>query len=154
LATEKVSPENLQTAIDQAEPGSLLMSMIHTTGDLALLDEFEAMLAAAREARYIDAEAARTHYGATSGAAAPPPGQFPPEMIAEVRARAREVLTTDLTPALGVPDAELFRRMASLCTADTVTDEFIPLLLEQSGFELSRRRVPVTKAPPPTSTSS
>ena len=148
VATEKVSPEDLQTAIDQAEPGSLLMSMIHTTGDVALLDEFEAKLAAAREARNVDAEAARTHYGATSGAAAPPPGQCPPEVIAEVRARAREVLTTDLTPALGVPDTELFRRMASLCTADTVTDEFIPLLLEQSGFELSRRRVPVTKAPP------
>ncbi|ABH00043.1 possible monooxygenase, N-terminal (plasmid) [Rhodococcus jostii RHA1] len=69
-------------------------------------------------------------------------------MITEIRKRAREVLTNDLTAVLGVPDPELFRRMASLRTAGTVAEEFVPILLEQAGFQIGQRRVPVTKKPP------
>ncbi|ABH00044.1 conserved hypothetical protein (plasmid) [Rhodococcus jostii RHA1] len=65
---DKERSEDLRSAIDQAEPGSLLMSMVHVAGDLSLLDEFEGKLAASLHALKIDAEAATTHYGASSGA--------------------------------------------------------------------------------------
>jgi len=145
---DDITSDDLRRAIDEGEPGSLLMSMVHITGDLTLLDEFEDMLAASLKALKIDSEAGMTHYGASSGASAPPPGQYPTDVVAAIRARAHKVLTTDLTPTLQTPEPELFRRMASLCTAGTVADEFVPLLLEQAGFELGRRRIPVTKTPP------
>lgn len=138
----------LETAIAAADPGALLMAMVHATGDFSLIDEFEEMLDAARSALHLDAAASATHYGAQSGANAVPPGEFPREVAGEVRARARKVLTTDLPVAAGLPDPELFRRMAALCTATVVEDEFVPLLLEQAGFQDSQRRVPITKVPP------
>ncbi|ANY22232.1 flavin-containing monooxygenase [Gordonia terrae] len=143
---DEVTVEALHSAISVAEPGSLLMAMIHVTGDLSLLDEFEARLAAARGTASDGAGA--THYGVTSGTSTTLPGEFPAEVAEAIRDRAAAVLTTDLAPQLGVPDPDLFRRMASVCTTDSVADEFVPLLLEQAGFEHSRRRVPVTKAPP------
>lgn len=135
--TEEVTHEALMTAIDEADAAPLLMSMVHVTGDLSLLDEFEHKLARAQ-----------TQLGVGAGTAALAPGQFPDQVVEAIRARARQVLTTDLAATLGVPDSALFARMASLCTAGPVDDEFIPLLMEQSGFEPGRRHVPVTKAPP------
>ena len=148
IADDELTLEGLRTAIEEAEPGALLMAMVHATGDMTLLDDFEDKLAAALQTMRIDAQAATTHYGASSGAVAPPPGQFPAEVVSEIRRRAHEVLTTDTSPTLGVPEPELFRRMASLCTASTVADEFVPILLEQAGFQTSQRRIPVTKTPP------
>lgn len=142
----EVTAEDLRAAIDQAEPGALLMSMVHVTGDLALLDEFEDILVDSRSASA--GETAKTHYGASSDAAVVLPGEFPTDVVVAIRKRAHEVLTTDVTPRLGVPEPGLFRRMAALCTVSEVDDEFIPILLEQGGFELGRRRVPVTKTPP------
>ncbi|WP_020109200.1 NAD(P)/FAD-dependent oxidoreductase [Nocardia sp. 348MFTsu5.1] len=145
-STSIESTNGLAAAIDQADPGALLMSMVHITGDLALLDEFEEKLGVAME--MLSTDASRTHYGAASGADIPPPGQYPKSVIADIRERARLVLTEDLTPKMGTPDPELFCRMASLCAAGTVTEEFVPLLLEQAGFHNGQRVVPVTKKPP------
>lgn len=147
-AQERVTEADLGAAIDVADPGALLMTIVHVTGDLSLLDEFEAKLDDAKRARGADSAASQTHYGAQSGADAVPPGQFPPEISEEVRARARTVLTADLPVRLGSLDPEIFRRMAALCTASAVDEEFVPLLLEQAGFEKSRRCVPVTTRPP------
>ena len=147
-STEGITNDELMAAIEQAEPASLLMSMVHLTGDLSMLDEFESKLAIAQAAIEVDATRSKTHYGAASGASVPLPGQFPAEVIADIRVRAKQVLTTDMSVALAVPGPELFKRMASLCTVGPVDDEFIPILMEQAGFELGRRRVPVTKTPP------
>ncbi|WP_068165487.1 flavin-containing monooxygenase [Rhodococcus phenolicus] len=143
-----VTAGELRAAIAVSDPGPLLMSMVHVTGDLSLIDEFEARVADAKNAQADGGGAAQTHYGAQSGAAATPPGQFPAEIAAAIRERAATVLTPESTARLGVPEPELFRRMASLCTVGDVGDEFVPLLLEQAGFRKGQRQVPVTKAPP------
>ncbi|MGO4426804.1 hypothetical protein AB4Z54_50915, partial [Streptomyces sp. MCAF7] len=49
-----VDRESLAAAIDVAEPGALLMSLVHVTGDTGLVDEFGARLA--EERRRTEAE--------------------------------------------------------------------------------------------------
>lgn len=144
----EVTVDGLRSAIEAGEPGSLLMALIHVTGDLSLLDEFEAKLAVARSTSMAAGDTAGTDHSAASSAPTTMPGEFPADVVVDIRKRAAELLTTDLTPALGVPDPEIFRRMAALCTVSDVDAEFVPLLLEQAGFQLSQRRVPVTKSPP------
>lgn len=151
VAAGQVTAADLDTAIAAADPGALLMAMVHASGDLSLIDEFEERLDTAQRALATDGSASQTHYGAHSGANAVLPGQFPAEVADEVRTRAKAILKVDLEVALNIPDvldASMFRRMAALCTASVVDDEFVPLLLEQSGFQTSQRCVPVTKAPP------
>ncbi|MGW5222993.1 flavin-containing monooxygenase [Nocardia sp. NPDC004085] len=128
----------LHQAIAECEAAPLLMSMVHVTGDLGLLDEFGARLSI---------EEPGNHYR-TGTRPTVPPGTYPDDVAADIRARAREVLTPDSVAALGVPDDELFRRMATLCTAERVDAEFVPILLEQAGFTKDRRHVPVTVTPP------
>ncbi|MEE2031141.1 flavin-containing monooxygenase [Rhodococcus chondri] len=148
-ARDSITPEALRSAIAVADPGALLMSMVHVSGDLSLLDEFEEQVAHAKRAQAGGGTATQTHYGAQSGAVATPPGQFPVEIAAAIRERAAEVLTSGLSVQLGLPEPELFRRMASLCTVGTVDEEFVPLLLEQAGFQKAQRRIPVTRTPAP-----
>jgi 4-hydroxyacetophenone monooxygenase len=121
----------LAAAIDAADPGALLGALVHLTGDTALVDEFEAKLAGHRAA---DGPAWL--------------GQYPEEVAAEVRDRAHRLLDTSLVPRVGVPDDELFRRLASVCVNDTVDAEYVPHLCEQAGFEPARRVVPATRRPP------
>jgi 4-hydroxyacetophenone monooxygenase len=135
----------LSAAIDECNPGALLLSMVHVTGDLGLVEEFEAMLATAKAEASTESN---THY-ASSTAVALPYGAYPDVVARAVRARACEVLTTQSTPQLTELDESLFRRLASLCSATEVTDEFVPLLMEQAGFRLAQRVVPVTKKPTP-----
>ncbi|MBF6353104.1 NAD(P)/FAD-dependent oxidoreductase [Nocardia higoensis] len=128
----------LHQAIAECEPAPLLMSMVHVTGDPGLLDEFGADLTI---------EEPGNHYR-TGVAPTVPPGTYPEAVAEAIRARAREVLTPDAVATLDVPDEELFRRMATICTSQRVDAEFVPLLLEQSGFRQDPRRVPVTVIPP------
>jgi cation diffusion facilitator CzcD-associated flavoprotein CzcO len=132
-------PETLlHNAIAEADPAPLLMSMVHVTGDTGLLEEFGARLTIEEPGNHY-----RTGIRPTT-----PPGTYPDDVVADIRDRAREVLTPGIEPKLGVPDDELFRRMATICTAQRVDAEFVPLLLEQSGFSKDRRHVPVTTTPP------
>ena len=128
----------LYRAIEECEPAPLLMSLIHVTGDTGLLDEFGARLTL---------EEPGSHYR-TGIRPTVPPGTYPEDVAAAVRARAHSVLTPDSVAALQVPDDELFRRMAAICTAQRVDAEFVPILVEQSGFIKDRRHVPVTVTPP------
>lgn len=128
----------LHAAIDVCDPAPLLMSMIHATGDTSLLDEFGPRLTITEPGN---------HYR-TGSRPATPPGQYPDDVVADVRARAHRLLTTDATDVLGVPEPGLFARMAQVATSERVGDEFVPLLREQAGFVLSERRVPVTVTPP------
>lgn len=130
--------EQLREAVATADPAPLLMSLVHVTGDLSLLDEFGARL---------DITEPGNHY-AKGIALATPPGTFPADVVADIRARAAEILTPDAVATLGVPDAELFNRMATVATSERVDPEFVPLLREQAGFEASHRVVPVTVTPP------
>ena len=132
-------PESaLHAAIEAAEPAPLLMSLVHVTGDIGLLDEFGSQLTI---------EEPGNHYK-TGIAPATPPGTYPEGVASAIRARAHEVLTPELVATIDVPEDDLFLRMATVCTSQRVDAEFVPLLLEQSGFTKSRRQVPVTVTPP------
>ncbi|AYJ48316.1 flavin-containing monooxygenase [Rhodococcus sp. P1Y] len=134
----------LDDVIESCNPGALLLSMVHITGDLGLVDEFEALIKAAKS----DATSAvGTHYVA-SGSTTLPYGTYPDSVASAVRERAREILAGDLDPRLMELDEDLFKRLASLCSATEVTDEFVPILMEQAGFRLAQRVVPVTRRPP------
>ncbi|MFE8916362.1 flavin-containing monooxygenase [Streptomyces globisporus] len=109
----------LRAAIEVAEPGPLLMALVHATGDRALLTEFRERLAAAKAAEPDQVLA---------------PGQYPREVADEVRRRAHEFLPHGLDPALRDPDESLFLEMARVATDDAVGPEYEPYLREQSGF--------------------
>ncbi|WP_182349391.1 flavin-containing monooxygenase [Tomitella gaofuii] len=128
----------LHAAIDVCDPAPLLMSMVHATGDTSLLDEFGPRLTITEPGNHY-----RTGTRPTT-----PPGQYPDDVVADIRARAHELLTPGAEDLLGVPDPALFARMARIATSERVDDEFIPILREQSGFVLDERHVPVTVAPP------
>lgn len=71
----------LHEAIDTCDPAPLLMSLVHVTGDSGILDRFESRL---------DFPEPGNHY--KSGIApVSPPGEYPEDMVAEIRALAREV---------------------------------------------------------------
>lgn len=129
-------PDALRAAIRTADPGALLMAMVHVSGDVSLVDEFRAGLdAASRRLRE----------------AGEPPllfGQYPHSVAQSIRARALALFGTGLVPAMAVPDDELFRRMAELCVNDEVGAEFVPHLREMAGFEAARRRVAAGGRPP------
>jgi 4-hydroxyacetophenone monooxygenase len=128
-AVTGVDPAALAAAIDVADPGALLAALVHVTADLTLIDEFAGRLAA--------------HRGAAAWS-----GQYPAEVAAQVRDRARQLLGDTIVPRLGVPDDDLFPRIAEICVNDTVDGEFVAHLREQGGFEPARRVVPVTRRPP------
>lgn len=136
--TPTVSEAELHRAIAECEPAPLLMSLVHVTGDTGLLDEFGARLRI---------EEPGNHYR-TGIRPTVPPGTYPDDVAADIRARARVLLTPNAVAALEVPDDELFQRMATICTGQRVDIEFVPLLLEQAGFVGNRRHVPVTRTPP------
>ncbi len=128
----------LHAAIDICDPAPLLMSLVHVTGDTGLLDEFGSRLTIGEPGNHY-----RTGTRPTT-----PPGQYPDDVVADIRARAHELLTPEMDDRLGVPDPELFGRMAHVATSERVDGEFVPILREQAGFVISERRVPVTATPP------
>ena len=119
-AVRGVDAAALLAAIDVMEPGPLLMTLVHHTGDLTLLAEFRGLLATAREM-----------------GSARLPAEYPPEVADAVRQRAHALLGGDLVPALRAPDDELFLEMARVCTDDDIGPEYVPYLREQAGFELA-----------------
>src|SRR5690606_11665152 len=124
----------LERAIAECHPAPLLMSLVHVTGDTGLLDEFGARLTLWEPGN---------HYR-TGTRPVVAPGTSRDDVSADIRARARAVLTPAAVATLEVPDAELFRRLAAICSALRVAAEVVPLLLEQSGFVEARRHVPGT----------
>lgn len=85
----------------------------------------------------------------------------PPEFIGSTDTETREELIGELIAALGAQarsggpapdDPELFARVAPLALGTEVGQEYIPLLLEQGGFQLSQPTLPRT-APIPAETT-
>ncbi|MDX3452062.1 NAD(P)/FAD-dependent oxidoreductase [Streptomyces sp. ME02-8801-2C] len=132
-----VDREALDAAIEVAEPGALLMSLVHLTGDTSLVDEFRKRLADERR------------LAETEGRPPMLMGHYPSPVAAEVRARARQLLDgRPLAPRIGVPGDALFRRMAEVCVDDEVGEEYVAHLREQGGFAAARRSVARTRTPP------
>jgi len=112
------SPE-LIAGIEGGEPHTLLMVYVHLTHDEDLLERIGVHI--------------RSPY-------AHPGHTWPEELLDELRAKLRKVLTTPGAAKEGSPPRALMQRMMSLNVAEEVADEFVPMVLEQSGFERTPAR--------------
>lgn len=110
----------MRDAIEAADPATLLLSLVHATGDVSLLDRFGPSFE--RVVRY-----------------SRPTIEASPEAAREIRDLALQVLPGIDEPAIHVPDEALFKKMASFVTLeDTLSDQYVPYLLEMCGFEWAR----------------
>lgn len=131
---EPTSPDvGMTEAVAAADPGLLLMSLVQMTGDRTLLkryaDAFHPLpVRNAFGVHEIDETAAHEIRQLTA------------------RALARGRASWEAVP-MPVPDPALFREMAELCTGGPVDTEFVPLLMQQSGFVADDRVITPTKTP-------
>ncbi|HLG87010.1 MAG TPA: NAD(P)-binding protein [Alphaproteobacteria bacterium] len=119
---------SLRAALEAGNLQTLLMVYVHLTRDEDMLDRFAACL--------------------TSPFAAPK--DLPPELVQELREKLFAVLTRDPPPLAEPLPAGLMQRMMSVGVGEPVADEFIPLMIEQAGFEepISRLAKPGRIKPP------
>jgi len=111
-------PAQALERLKAADPRLLLMSLIHLTGEEALLDRF---------APFIPAQMAGGAKGVAGVA-------MPEEMQAELRERLVAILSKDSHPAETPISARLIQKMMDVCAGESVGDEFVPFILEQAGF--------------------
>jgi 4-hydroxyacetophenone monooxygenase len=119
----------LRAALADADVPTMLMVLTHLRRDEAFAERFTPYLGSPYNHRL-------------------PP--LPAGLVQELRERLFEVLTQDAPPDNGPLPRELMRKMMSINVGEPVTDEFIPLLIEQMGFdkESPRLKDPQRQAPP------
>ena len=119
----------LRRALDEAEVHTALMVYVHLTHDESMLDAFA------------------PHFRPLNSAQVE---NIPEELVADLKQRLLTVLTTAGAAKTGPLPKDLMQRMMSVGVAEKVEDEFIPLLLEQMGFEkpTPRKLQPERKANP------
>jgi cation diffusion facilitator CzcD-associated flavoprotein CzcO len=124
--TEMLDLAELRANLLQADPGVLLAVLVQVSGDPSFHDEFGPKISHVHD---------------------------PPERAGVTDPDTTEALVEALLKALGgtrpadapaVDDAELFKRLLPVALGSDVDDEFVPLLLEQGGFQLSQPTLPRT----------
>lgn len=125
-------PVELRANLRQADPGVLVAVLAQLTGDASVIDRFGPAITYVPD---------------------------PPERAGVTDAETAEALASAVLDALDNPsahrvadDPELFTRLLPLALGSEVDDEFVPLLLEQGGFQLSQPTLPRT-VPIPATTS-
>jgi 4-hydroxyacetophenone monooxygenase len=119
----------LREALRDADVPTLLMVLMHFERDEALLASF---------APYI-------------GSIFEMPKEIPHELSAQLRERLFKALTEATPDSDTSLSDELMRKMLSIDVGETVTGEFIPMLMEQMGFDAPEARStrPGRRAPDP-----
>lgn len=102
----------LKEALWSAETATLLMVLTHLTGDEAFLERFSPYL-----------------HSPMMGAS-----EVPTELRSELRDRLFQRLTQSPAVTEAAISTSLFMKMASIGVGEPVTEEFVPLLMEQMGF--------------------
>jgi len=122
------TPE-LRTALADGEIHTLLMVYVHLSHDAAMLDRFAPHIASP-----------------FSGGGS----KIPEALAEELREKLRQVLVTPGAAREGAPPRALMVRMMSVGVAEAVADEFVPMVMEQSGFERfpARATLPGRTVPP------
>ncbi|MCP3735907.1 NAD(P)-binding domain-containing protein [Sphingomonas sp. RP10(2022)] len=110
---------DLRAALVEANVQTLLMVYVHLTHDEAMLATFQ---------NYIKPPFAM------------PGTDIPEEYQQELREKLRHVLTTPGAAREDAPSKALMQRMMSVSVGEPVEDEFLPLLMDQIGFERSTPR--------------
>ena len=126
-----VDPEELRNNLRQADPGVLVAVLAQVTGDPSVVDRFGPRISHVPD---------------------------PPERAGVTDPETSDALVNALALAIGEPqpmttldcDPELFRRLLPIALGSDVDDEFVPLLLEQGGFQLSQPTLPRTVPIPET----
>jgi len=118
----------LRQALAEGDIPTLLMVLIQFTGDEAFLNQFAPFIGSPYDDRL---------------------SRLPAELADQLRERLFAVLT-QAPPASDVVSADLMKKMMSVDVGEPVTDEFIPLLMEQMGFEkpVPRSTLPNRPLPP------
>ncbi|OBK30539.1 cyclohexanone monooxygenase [Mycobacterium asiaticum] len=124
------TPAELRANLRLADPGVLVAVLAQLTGDPAVVDTFGPKISHAPD---------------------------PPERVGVTDPDTLDQLVDAVVAALeaGQPapiDTELFRRLLPLALGSDVDDEFVPLLLEQGGFQRSQPTLPRTAPIPATTT--
>lgn len=109
----------LRAALQAADTPTLLMVLTQLTGDEAFLERFAPHL--------------RSPMTGSS--------DVPAELDAELRERLYRVLTEQREVLDQVPPRTLLQKMMSIGVGEPVSEEFIPLLIEQMGFDQQRPRL-------------
>jgi 4-hydroxyacetophenone monooxygenase len=129
---EPVDPDELRAYLRQADPGVLVAVLGQLTGDSSVIDRFGP---------------------AISHVPDPPEraGVTDPDTAEALVAAVVDALDASRAAgALAADDSELFTRLLPLALGTDVDDEFVPLLLEQGGFQLSQPTLPRTVRVPET----
>ena len=122
------SPE-LAQALNEANVQTLLMVYVHLTHDEGMLEQFRA---------YIRPPFAN------------PPTQIPDEYVRELHEKLRHVLITPGAARTEGPPKALVAKMMSVGVGEDVADEFVPMSLDQNGFDLpAPRKETKGYVPPP-----
>lgn len=109
----------LRQALQEGEIHTLLMTYVHLSGDVDMLDKFIPHI--------------KSPY-------ANPPEAIPQELVDELHEKMLHVLVTPGAAAEGEPSDALMHRMMSAGLAEEVEDEFLPLLYDQIGFRAETPR--------------
>jgi len=127
--TSSVDREALSRALLESNVPTLLMAYVHLTQDEELLDRFAPHI-----------------HSPFSGI----PNDIPAALLEELRRRLFDRLTSAQVQSDTPLSPELMRKMMSIGVGEPVAPEFVPLLLEQMGFEkpVPRREIPGRVAPP------
>lgn len=133
-APNRADPDELRANLRQADPGVLVAVLAQITGDTAVIDRFGPAIS------HVPDPPER------AGVTDPDTAEALVQAVIEALERPRP------DDALAADDPELFRRVLPLALGSAVDDEFVPLLLEQGGFQLSQPTLPRTTPIPPTMT--
>ena len=126
-----VDPEELRNNLRQADPGVLVAVLAQVTGDPSVVDRFGPRIS------HVPDPPER------AGVTDPETSEALVNALALAIGESRPMTTLDCGP-------ELFRRLLPIALGSDVDDEFVPLLLEQGGFQLSQPTLPRTVPIPET----
>lgn len=118
----------LRAALKAANLQTLLMVYVHLTHDESMLEIFKSHI----------------HPPYTN-----PGYQIPQDCIDDLHEKLLHVLTTPGAAHSDEPSVELMQKMMSVGVGEPVDDVFIPMVIEQAGFERKPARVKNAKRTPP-----
>jgi len=119
----------LDAALQAANLQTLLMVYVHLTHDESMLETFKVHI----------------HPPYTN-----PDYAIPQACIDDLRAKLRHVLVTPGAARTDDPPLALIKKMMSVGVGEPVEDEFVPMVLDQSGFKREApRRARTGRVPPP-----
>jgi 4-hydroxyacetophenone monooxygenase len=124
---EPAGPDELRDHLREADPGVLVAVLTQLTGDASVIDRFGPAISHLPD---------------------------PPERAGVTDPDTAEALVSAVLDALDAPrvapglaadDPALFKRLLPLALGSDVDDEFVPLLLEQGGFQLPQPTLPARR---------